>query len=349
MPGTDVTPQELRETDIREAWRGYHRDDVDELLERAAATIEHLATERDRLQAQPRPAAPAAAAPAAAAPAAAPARPVVPERRITSADTDVLTRTLQLAQKAADEAIAEAERKARELVTESEAKAQALVSDAEANARRIAESERRRLEDEIRRLSSARDALVADVDALERFESDYRDRMKGAIQHALTTIESIAVSRAERPDVHEIELPAPVITPDAPTTAVESVPLSDRGDESEASAQHPNEDWSNVGVGAWDDTGETETAPPAPSSGWDRPRISGDEDSPYDSGLRREPVLADPSALDDDAFFASLREELRDEAPLGPEVHDREFDDRDFDDRDFDDQDEHRRLFRRRR
>ena len=36
----DVTPRELRDTDIREGFRGYHRDDVDELLERAAATIE---------------------------------------------------------------------------------------------------------------------------------------------------------------------------------------------------------------------------------------------------------------------------------------------------------------------
>jgi DivIVA domain-containing protein len=41
MASMDVSPQELRDVEIREAWRGYHRDDVDELLERAAATIEH--------------------------------------------------------------------------------------------------------------------------------------------------------------------------------------------------------------------------------------------------------------------------------------------------------------------
>ena len=43
----DVTPRELRDTDIREGFRGYHRDDVDELLERAASTVEGL-TERVR-------------------------------------------------------------------------------------------------------------------------------------------------------------------------------------------------------------------------------------------------------------------------------------------------------------
>ena len=38
----DVTPRELRDIEIREGFRGYNRDDVDELLERAAATIESL-------------------------------------------------------------------------------------------------------------------------------------------------------------------------------------------------------------------------------------------------------------------------------------------------------------------
>ena len=38
----DITPQELRDIEIRESFRGYHRDDVDDLLERAASTIEHL-------------------------------------------------------------------------------------------------------------------------------------------------------------------------------------------------------------------------------------------------------------------------------------------------------------------
>ena len=38
----DVTPRELRDIDIREGFRGYNRDDVDELLERAAATIDSL-------------------------------------------------------------------------------------------------------------------------------------------------------------------------------------------------------------------------------------------------------------------------------------------------------------------
>ena len=52
------------------------------------------------------------------------------------------------------------------------------MSEAETTARRIAESERRRLEAEIAQLGATRDALIADVDALERFADEYRDRIR---------------------------------------------------------------------------------------------------------------------------------------------------------------------------
>ncbi len=43
----DISPAELRDTKISEAFRGYNRDVVNDLLERAAVTIEQL-TERLR-------------------------------------------------------------------------------------------------------------------------------------------------------------------------------------------------------------------------------------------------------------------------------------------------------------
>src|SRR5215472_10544895 len=163
----DVTPQELRDVEIRGEFRGYHRDDVDELLERAAATIEGL--EDQVRQAQLRAAQAPTPAPAPRpAPVPAPA-PAPVERRPPGVDTDVIQRTLVLAQKAADEAVAEARLRAQQIVAESESKAQTVVSEAEANARRIADTERRRLEEEIGQLTSVRDTLNADVDALERF------------------------------------------------------------------------------------------------------------------------------------------------------------------------------------
>src|SRR4029079_13459298 len=97
----DVTPRELRDIDIREGFRGYNRDDVDELLERAAGTIEALNERVRRLTEQ---VSTAESAPAPAASTAGGSRET----------EEMLHRTLLLAQRAADEAVAEAQFKARQ-------------------------------------------------------------------------------------------------------------------------------------------------------------------------------------------------------------------------------------------
>jgi hypothetical protein len=82
---------------------------------------------------------------------------------------------------------------------------------------------------------------------------------------------------------------------------------------------------------------------PAPAGGWDTAAASDDDRAAEHPRAddEHEPEHAD--SLDDDAFFASLREAVRDDGPLGP-VHE---DDTQFFDQD--DTDEHRRLFKRRR
>ena len=318
MASMDVTPQELRDVEIREAWRGYHRDDVDELLERAAATIEHLQDEvrQEKLRAAQAPTPPPARTPAVTP-------PPVPERR-PSVDTDVIQRTLVLAQKAADEAVAEARSRAQQMLTESEAKAQALVSEAEANARRIADTERRRLEEEIGQLTSARDTLNADVDALERFETEYKERLREAIRAELEVLESAARPGGERPSLHAVHVPAPrswsasaswsgsaevtppAALPGAPTVSIQAVSAHEQWEESS---------------GEW---GETPSAGVVDEAA--EPGGSSDRDS-----------------LDDDAFFASLREAVRDDTPLGS----REPTSEHF--LDTEEPDDQRKLFRRRR
>jgi DivIVA domain-containing protein len=340
MATLDITPQELRDIEIREAWRGYHRDDVDELLERAAATIEHLETEnaqlRSRLSKGPQAAAPAPApqpAPVAPTPAPTPA----PAPPVRTADTDVIQRTLVLAQKAADEAVAEAKARAAEIVSDSETKAQKLVADAEVNARRIADAEKAKLEEDIAQLMAARDTLTADVDALERFEQEYRERLRAAIEAELELLSNTV--GMERPAVEDVELPssgpswsasqeATVVPPAAPAPApVEpaAAPAPAAGGPStvhiEAVTAHQAAEGDQ-----WD---------PTPAGGWDAPH--GADDVEHDDDVEHG------DSLDDDAFFASLREAVRDDGPLGPAQED----DTAFFDQD--DTDEHRRLFKRRR
>jgi DivIVA domain-containing protein len=350
MASMDVTPQELRDIEIREAWRGYHRDDVDELLERAAATIEHLEAEAQQLRARAAQGAPAPAQAPAPAPQAAPVvqAPPVPAP-VRSADTDVIQRTLVLAQKAADEAVAEARVKAQQMVGEAEHRSQQVVSEAEANAATIAERERSKLEGEIDKLQTARDTLNADVDALEQFEGDYRDRLRTAIQSELELLKQ-ATAIGQRPALHDVELPAVSApaswrassAPAAPT-APPAPPAEDSWSASAEGAVRPVAEPPSAGQAtvhieavaageeAWDS---------GPAGGWNDPPTAAVVD---DSGEYGEVEPGAPGdSLDDDAFFASLREAVRDDAPLGTNDDDAAF----FDEEDTE---EHRRLFKRRK
>jgi cell division initiation protein len=376
----DVTPQELRSSEIKDSWRGYDRDEVDDLLERAAITIESLTQELQEAHSRPAPAV-AAAAPAAPA---APAEVPLPSNRD---DAEMLQRTLLLAQRAADDAVNEAQARAKQMLEESEAKAQALVSDAEATARRIAEGERRRLEAELLDLSARREKLRADADALEDYVSSYRDRIRAAIEGDLAKLSGDVEIPIERPELHEVEVP--IEREPAPTAAV----ATDTGPEVDHTAE-PEPAAPGGGTSGWDDGPATraiggldggadagpfaaeasaarspvaapprpepaEWPPPAPTAAapapapgpaaesswlsasdsdwgsstaaWDAPAPWEHDDArsgaqpelyatpdAYASEVPMEANAIDTDSLDDDAFFASLREAVRDDAPLGP-------------------------------
>jgi DivIVA domain-containing protein len=387
----DVTPQELRSSEIKDSWRGYDRDEVDDLLERAAVTIESLTNELSDAKSRPAP----VAAAAAAAPAPAPQAEVpLPSSR---EDAEMLQRTLLLAQRAADDAVNEAQARAKQLLEESESKAQALVSDAEATARRIAEGERRRLEAELLDLSARREQLRADADALEEYVAGYRDRIRAAIEGDLAKLGGDVEPPSERPELHDVEVP--VEREPAPTAAVAAVvePPSDVDLTSEPpSGAGPAADdaWDSGpatrAIGGLDGgsdpspfaaeasaTGSPVAAPPRPEpaewpppapaaeapsapaaaapapapasapapaaesswlsasdSDWETSSAAWDAPAPWEhdanqpsapppaqafaSDVPMEANAIDTDSLDDDAFFASLREAVRDDAPLGP-------------------------------
>jgi DivIVA domain-containing protein len=284
----DVSPQELRDTDIREGFRGYHRDDVDELLERAATTIEGL-SERVRQLTERMGQAESAGT----------------RNRETE---ETLQRTLILAQKTADEAIADAQKRARKMLDDAEAKSRTLVSEAEGTARRIAEDERRRLESDVRDLSSRRDKLKSDVDALERFEADYRQRVRAALEAELDSLGQTSIERPSRPTLHEVEVPAPEperiapARPEPPPAVPAPPPIMPEVAFPEEKPPADAAQGSAPGGPPVDDVAE-----------------GGERGESGESGMAAyvadEPIEAE--VLDDDAFFASLREAVRDdEAPL---------------------------------
>ncbi|HKH26369.1 MAG TPA: DivIVA domain-containing protein [Acidimicrobiia bacterium] len=327
----DVTPRELRDTDIREGFRGYHRDDVDELLERAASTVEGL-TERVRQLTE----------------------------RVTSAEgsagksretEEMLQRTLVLAQKTADEAISEAQERARTILEESETKARNLVTEAEETSRRIAENERQRLESEVQDLSSRRDALNADVEALEKYEREYRSRLRKAIEAELDSLGKFTGPQGERPKLHEVNVPPPR---EGIANSGRSASPSPNASPSPPASPPPSMPTAEIGSVDPFPRPPPESPRPAPSPEaepvWSVPDPTESEPVPKPQ-VGNAPGLADfvpsdeplePEVLDDDAFFATLREAVRDDAPLGPRD---EEDDEIYDD----DDSEQRKRFRRRR
>jgi DivIVA domain-containing protein len=346
----EITPRELRDVEIRESFRGYSRDDVNELLERAAATLD---TANERIQQMSERLSAAQS-----------------ETGHTRETEDILHRTLLLAQRAADEAVGEATAKSRQMLDDAEIQAKRVVADAESEARRRGETERRRLEEEVLDLAGRRDALLADVEALSRFETDYRDRQVRALEADLTALRNRpAAAPGTRPEPTDIDLPVlsegfarressePMSPPDAPVPAPTSTPFASQNagpfstPEATPFATPPAPK-----PEAAPDPSPFATPPPArpgdgPSdqiarasaldasatqavdvqslfdrSGSSAHALSFDKPSTA-TATAPDPRPADPIAkdheidaevLDDDAFFATLREAVHDETPLGP-------------------------------
>ena len=309
----DVTPAELRDTDIKEAFRGYARDDVDELLERAAVALEHLT---DRVQQM--------------------------SSRVSDAETraessvgrtreneDIIQRTMIMAQKAADDAVADAEARARTIVQDADARAAAVMNDAEARAVAHAEAERQRVEAEVRDLGARRETLSADVESLERYREEVRGRVRQVFEEEIAGLERLDTAGSARPELHDVMVPEPeeaVVrreeswSASAQTAAIEAVepfapePAAAPGPVSFDDPELPP-DWTSGPVQI---AGRDDAAAPAAS----------DAAGLYDFVEPDEPVEAE--VLDDDAFFATLREAVSDEAPL----HSREDELGDFFDQD---------------
>jgi cell division initiation protein len=185
----DVTPHDLRNAELREAFRGYRPDEVEELLERAAVTLERMHERSRQLQ-----------------------------ERVSQLEADgssakemesVLRQTLLLAQRTADETVTTAHERARQLVESAEDRALTLTSEAEEQSRIVGESQRQKYEAIVAELSARRDLLSLDIDALERVQAEYRGRLRSILEKELEELDRrAAISPPGRPELHEIDLSA---------------------------------------------------------------------------------------------------------------------------------------------
>jgi len=178
MDASQSALDSLRTVEFRETLKGYHRDDVDEYLEKAAVEAEGLQEQLRQSNERLRKAAETiaqletelAAKPEAPAPPPAPAEPVIAD--------DTLQRTLVLAQKFVDETKADAEAQAARVIAEAEAEARKLQVDSE-----------QRLREEIARLESNRSQLSLEVDTMSRQLASERERLRSALAEMLSWVD----------------------------------------------------------------------------------------------------------------------------------------------------------------
>src|SRR5437660_3186810 len=183
----EITPRTIRDVVFRERLRGYDEDDVDGFLERVATGVEIL-QERLRHAVE---------------------RAELAERRATERveGDDAMRRTLTLAQRTADVAVAEARQEAARIVEEAKDQGRQLVQRSRELARREAVEAQDRLRHDISQLEGAREQLRGDVAAFERYLEGERSRLRLALGDAIRWIEEGIPSLVPSPVAHDTPLP----------------------------------------------------------------------------------------------------------------------------------------------
>jgi cell division initiation protein len=203
----EITPQVLEDVKFTTRARGYDRDEVDEFLERVGAGVAQV---QNRLREEARRAD------------AAEARAAALGNRSEAEET--LKRTLVLAQRTADAAVAEANETAARTVSEAEARAARLIADAEAQAatlrteaeaeaRRVIESTRAPLVEEIKELEQLRNFLHDDIQLLEGHLASQRERLRAQVADLQRLIDDPGMLEIEpTPETSGVD-PSPSLPP----------------------------------------------------------------------------------------------------------------------------------------
>lgn len=269
---------------------------------------------------------------------------------------EAVRRTIVMAQRTADAAIAEAREDADKIVAAAREQAEGLVTEAQASAAsQRAETEayvtstraevedeaarerreaRQRLAAEIGELEGLRESLRADVNILERHVEEQRSQLGSTLAELQQILDDPsgfrmapvpALAEPDLPDFSDLAEPTEPTEP-APPAPAEAAPVP---------ATTTSEPDASAPVVADDDGSEDDGLRLAPSK--PSPVLSFDEvdhaapglderSDPIDAGPPTAPVSAvelgvEPTG-EDDAFLTELRKAMVDDEPLGPRDHD---------------------------
>src|SRR6059036_3649793 len=167
MPLTPEDVQNKRFSTVRFK-EGYDEEEVDAFLDEVEAELRRLLGENTDLRSSPAAAAPPIAAAPAPAPVAQP--PAAPAEE----PNEAALRTLLLAQRTADEAIAQAKQEAEQIVVSAKTRAASIEAETQQqHASAMAELQRQR------------QSLETQIEDLRGFEREYRTRLKAYLESQL--------------------------------------------------------------------------------------------------------------------------------------------------------------------
>jgi DivIVA domain-containing protein len=194
----EMTPQAVRSTGFKLVKRGYDPEEVDAFKDQVAGAVEFAQNQATAMEARARAAVAKLQEVSQQVQSAAPAAPVPS----SSGDTEVISRTLLLAQRTADQTVAEARIEADAIMVKARDEAGRVLDtartmsaktldDARFDARRAAEDEKVKADNEVQSLLARRDFLLSDVDHLEQYLQAQRERLRDAAVQLQDLVERV--------------------------------------------------------------------------------------------------------------------------------------------------------------
>jgi len=192
----ELSPQKVRAISFSTVKRGYDTSEVNSFIAEVAVALEASQNDTRAMEARARAAVARLQELSQASPAATGDGDEVPgedeaRREIVASvdESETISRTLLLAQRTADTTVAEAQAEAERILAaarddaaqsldQARSMADQLVEDAKEAARNEGEGERVRVQSEVQALGSRRNVLESDVDTLEGFLIEQRERIR---------------------------------------------------------------------------------------------------------------------------------------------------------------------------
>lgn len=229
----DISPQTIRSTGFKTVKKGYDPDEVEAFRNQVAVAVEAAQNQSTAMEARARAAvaklqelSQQAAAPSREAQVVAPAD-----------DAEVISRTLLMAQRTADSAVAEARVEAESITAQAREEASRVldgartmatktIEDSRADARRAVDDDRVKAENEVQSLLARRDFLLGDVDHLEQYLQVQRERLRDAAVQLQELVDRVpgGLGDMRRPLLSASAEPAQEARPEAPVAAAVAAP-----------------------------------------------------------------------------------------------------------------------------